>query len=94
MNQFLNQVIIEESWDRFDKRLGLDMSLSIGNSPFTINSGVSQTTQMRILEEAYFALLSSFMPLWSVYLSDTTLCTDDINVFDFPHPFSHRHREA
>lgn len=94
VNQFLNQVIIEESWDRFDKRLGLDMSLSIGNSPFTINSGVSQTTQMRILEEAYYALRSSFIPLWSVYLTDLTLCTDEINEFDIPHPFSHRHRAA
>jgi hypothetical protein len=92
VNEFLNQVILEESWDRFDKRIGLDTGLSVGNSAFSINSIVSQTTQMRTIEEAYYALRSSFIALWSVYLSDKSLCTDEINQFDIPHPFSHTHR--
>lgn len=93
-NQFLNQVLIEESWDRFDKQMSIDVNLSVGNGVFSINSGASQTAQMRSAEEAYYALRSSFIPLWSVYLTDTSDCIAELNEFPIPVPFSYSQRAA
>lgn len=90
--QALNQVVIEESWERFDKELGLDANLSVSNNLFSIDVNASQTKQLRCEEEAYYALRNSFIPLWTVYLPNVTNFSDktfDINV---PAPFTHKNR--
>ncbi|MGH8473142.1 MAG: hypothetical protein ACREVJ_11950, partial [Gammaproteobacteria bacterium] len=33
--QALNQVLIEESWERFEKKESLDASLAVSNAPFS-----------------------------------------------------------
>lgn len=91
-NQFLNQVLIEESYDRFSKQMSLDTNLSVGVGAFSLNAAASQTSQMRTTEESYYALRSSFIPLWSVYISDFENAIKDVNEFPVPHPFKHEHR--
>jgi hypothetical protein len=93
-NQLLNQVMIEESFDRFSKQMSLDCSVSVGDGVFSIGAASSHTNQMRTAEEAYYAVRSSFIPLWSVYLSDSTIVLDEINEFDIPVPFRHENRAA
>ena len=91
-NQFLNQVLIEESYDRFSKQTALDTNLSVGSGAFSLNATASQTSQMRTSEESYYALRSSFIPLWSVYLSGYKNVINDLNEYPIPHPFKHENR--
>lgn len=93
-NQLLNQVMIEESFDRFSKQLSLDTSVAAGVGAFSISATASQTSQMRTSEEAYYAVRSSFIPLWSTYLADVSIAVEEINAFDVPAPFRHEHRAA
>ena len=91
--QALNQTIIEESWDRFEKRTTLDASLAVSNAPFSVDVTASNSNQLRQEEESYYALRTSFIPLWTVYMPSVDLVPDDMfdNV-DIPIPFSHRYR--
>lgn len=93
-SQLLNQVMIEESFDRFHKRMSLDASISTGIGAFSVGASASQTSQMRTQEEAYYAMRSSFIPLWSVYLSDYSNLIEELNAADIPVPFRHRERTA
>ena len=93
-NQLLNQVMIEESFDRFNKQMSLDANLAVGVGAFSINASASQTKQMRTNEEAYYALRSSCIPLWSLYISDTDILTEEVNTYGVPVPFRHEHRAA
>lgn len=93
-NQLLNQVLIEESFDRFSKQMSLDTSVAAGVGTFSVSATASQTSQMRTSEEAYYAVRSSFIPLWSTYLADFSIVIDDIDEFDVPVPFRHEHRAA
>lgn len=93
-NQLLNQVMIEESFDRFSKQMSLDATLAVGGGAFSINATASQTKQMRTNEEAYYALRSSCIPLWSLYLSDTDTIIEEVNTYSIPVPFKHEHRAA
>ena len=43
--QALNQMRIEESWERFEKSTNLDVSTAIGNGPFSVDVNASQTGQ-------------------------------------------------
>lgn len=93
-NQLLNQVMIEESWDRFDKQLRLDTNLAVSNGPFSISVGASSVNQMRSEQEAYYAVRSSFIPLWSVYVSGAAAPIPGLDEFDIPTPFSHSQRRV
>ena len=93
--QALNQSLVEESWDRFEKRTSLDASVAVSNAPFSVDVNASQTGQLRQEEESYYALRTSFIPLWTLYLpSIGTVDDDDFNGFDFPVPFDSRYRRA
>lgn len=92
--QAFNQLLIEESWEHFDKQLGLDASLAVSNSLFSIDANTSQMKQLRCEEEAYYALRNSFIPLWAVYLPDVTGFAGknfDADI-DVPVPFTHANR--
>ena len=93
-NQFLNQVMIEASWDRFNKQVAFDANLAAGLGAFSVNSTASMASQIRSNEEAYYALRSSCIPLWSVYLSEYDNLAPEIQQADIPTPFRHEHRAA
>ncbi|MCA9539714.1 MAG: hypothetical protein KC620_12545 [Myxococcales bacterium] len=92
--QALNQIIIEESFGRFEKRMSVDASLTVGTGPVSVDVNASQTSQLRSEEEAYYAVRSSFVPLWTVYLPDTTSLSPADFDLDIPTPFSHAHRRT
>lgn len=89
----LNRVVIEESWERFDKQFALDASLAASFNMFSIDANAGETSQVRSDEDAYYALRNSFIPFWSVYLSNVTIPPEDeFDLDDVPAPFKHRHR--
>lgn len=92
--QLLNQVKIEESWDRFSKQLSLDTNVAAGNGAFSVSANATNASQMRSEQEAYYAVRSSFIPLWSVYLSDTTSYLPELDTADIPTPFKFSNRRA
>jgi MAC/Perforin domain/Hemopexin len=91
--QALNQVVIEESWERFEKQTSLDASLAVSNAPFSVDVNASQTEQLRREEEAYYALRNSFVPLWTVYIPNPGGLAKTTFTMDVPVPFSHRFRK-
>lgn len=90
----LNQVTIEESWGRFDQRVNLDVKVSAGMGPVTVDASAGRLSSLRQEEEAYYAIRTSCVPLWTVYLPDLTRLPADTFDLDVPTPFSHAHRRA
>ncbi len=92
MNESLNQVHIEESWDRFEKQHSLDANVAVSNMPFSVSATSSWNNRLRAEQDAYYAVRSSFVPLWMVYLPTPRGCIAEIRDPDIPMPFSHKHR--
>ena len=92
--QALNQMRIEESWERFEKSTSLDVSTAIGNGPFSVDVNASQTGQLRSEEEAYYALRNSFIPLWTVYIPDNRRFVNEDFDLDIPTPYDPLQRRA
>ncbi len=90
----LNQTVIEESWDRFDKQMSLDASLAAGTGLFSVDVTASQASQLRSEEDAYYALRNSFIPLWSVYLPTASRFPEETFDIDVPVPFRHADRRV
>lgn len=93
-SQALNQIKIEESWERFEKQSSLDASCAVSNAPFSVNVNASQISQLRVDEQAYYALRNSFIPLWSLYIADTRKSLQLPKNIAIPVPYSHTHRKA
>lgn len=93
MNESLNQVVIEESWDRFEKQMGLDANAAIGSGSFSVSASSSWNSRLRAEQEAYYAVRSSFVPLWMVYVPNPTDCIDEVRDPDIPVPFAPEHRQ-
>lgn len=94
-DRMLNQTLIEENFERFDKQLGLDMSVAGGTQGFSIDAQASQSKKMRSEEDAYYDLRCSFVPLWTVYLPDAAhVSAHGLEEADIPTPFRHNHRWA
>ncbi len=92
--QALNHVVIEESFERFDKQFSLDVSLAASSGLFSIDASAGEASQVRSNESAYYAVRSSFIPFWTVYLPDVTVLPEGIfELEDVPAPFKHRHRK-
>jgi len=85
--QALNQMVIEESWERFEKQTSMDVSAAVSNAPFSIDVNASQTGQLRSEEEAYYALRNSFIPLWTVYIPDARRFPQDMFDLEVPTPY-------
>jgi hypothetical protein len=94
MSESLNQVSIEESWDRFEKQVSVDANIATSNMPFSISANSSWNSRLRVDQEAYYAMRSSFVPLWMVYVPDTGACVDAVREPDIPVPFDPRHRRV
>jgi hypothetical protein len=92
--QALNQSLVEESWERFEKQTSLDVSAAVGVAPFSVDVNASQTAQLRSEEEAYYALRNSFIPLWTVYLPDARRFSQALFDLDVPAPYDPAHRRA
>ncbi len=71
-NRLLNQTTIEESWETFDRKSGLDANVAAGLGAFSIDAQSSQLKNIYNKDASYYALRSSFIPLWAVYLPDLT----------------------
>lgn len=93
MNEALNQVIIEESWDRFEKQMSMDTSAAVGSGTFSVNANSSWNSRLRAEQEAYYAVRSSFVPLWMVYVPNPNDCIPEVRDPDIPVPFSPEHRQ-
>jgi hypothetical protein len=93
-NESLNQVVIEESWDRFEKLMNLDANVAVSNASFSISASTSWNNQLRSEQEAYYAMRTSFVPLWALYVPDLNAYPDEIKIPDIPTPFNHDHRDA
>ena len=92
LNESLNQVLIEESWDRFEKQMNLDANVAVSSNAFSISASATYNSRLRSEQEAYYAVRSSFVPLWMVYIPDPNEAIPEVRDPDIPVPFSHRHR--
>lgn len=92
MNESLNQVVIEESWDRFETEMSLDASAAVSNAPFSVSASTSWNNRLRSEHEAYYAVRSSFVPLWMVYVPNPNRCIAELRDPDIPFPYAPEHR--
>ena len=86
-NKALNQVMIEESFERFNKSTSLDSNVAVGGGVFSISANLSSSNQVQSEEEAYYALRSSFIPLWTIFLPSSTGAPSEKLAADIPAPF-------
>jgi hypothetical protein len=90
----LNQVMIEESFERFEKSTSLDANVAVGTGVFSISANLSSSNQVRSDEEAYYALRSSFIPLWTIFLPSIAGAPGKELEADIPGPYSPDKRRA
>jgi hypothetical protein len=90
--QALNKVSIEESFERFQKKFSISANVAGGNAAFSIDASASNINDLRSEEDAYYAVRSSFVPLWTVYLPDVSGVSQTFETV--PAPFEHKHRNA
>lgn len=88
----LNQTMIEESWERFEKQTSVDVGLTVSAAPFSVDVNASQMSQVRASEDAYYALRNSFVPLWTLYISNTSALPEGTFDRKVPAPFNTKHR--
>jgi len=92
MNESLNQVMIEESWDRFEAHISMDAAAATGSGAFSVSSSSSWNSRLRAEQEAFYAVRSSFVPLWMLYIPNPNDCIEAIRDPQIPVPFSPQHR--
>ncbi|MEM9461250.1 MAG: hemopexin repeat-containing protein [Myxococcota bacterium] len=90
----LNQIQIEESWERFSKQRRLDTSAASGLGTFTVSASAHLGQELRSEEDAFYGVRSSFVALWCVYLEDPSRAFEPIDTSGLPTPFDPKHREA
>ncbi|HWD08258.1 MAG TPA: MAC/perforin domain-containing protein, partial [Actinomycetota bacterium] len=93
-SEALNKTLLADSWERFEKQTSVDASLTVSRAPFSLDLTVHQTAQLRQEEDCYYAMRTSFVPLWSVYIPTAHGFPDAALVEDLPVPFSHANRTA
>jgi hypothetical protein len=89
--QALNRVVIEESFERFEKQFALDTKVASSVAIFSIDANAGQARQVRSEEDAYYALRLSFVPLWALYLSESPVLSEK-HFAHLPTRFVHRDR--
>jgi hypothetical protein len=93
-NEALNKTFLADSWERFDKDTSVDASLTISRAPFSLDPTLHQSKQLRQEEDCYYAMRTSFVPLWSVYIPTSDGFPDEALDREIPVPFSHANRAA
>ncbi len=93
-NQATNQIIIEESWEHFDKRFNVDTNVAASTDVFSVDVQAGQTSQLRSSAESFYAVRTSFIPFWTLYIPNVVefVTLAQLNL-DFPTPFQHKYRE-
>lgn len=91
-DQALNKTLLADSWERFDKQTSLDAGLAVSMAPFSLDVTIHQSGQLRQEEDCYYAMRTSFVPLWGVYLPTTLEFADEELATAIPRPFSHSNR--
>lgn len=86
-SQALNQMRVEESWERFEKSTSLDLTAAVSNGPVSVDVNASQNSQLRSEEDSYYALRNSFIPLWSIYIPDDQGFIDSDFDLEIPTPY-------
>src|SRR5262249_27997707 len=66
-DQSFGQTLVEESWSRFSKELTLSASASTSNMS-VIDASAFQASTVKSGEDSYYALKSSFVPFWNLYM--------------------------
>jgi len=66
-DQSFGQTLVEESWSRFSKELTLSASASASNTS-VIDASAFQASTVKSGEDSYYALKSSFVPFWNLYM--------------------------
>jgi hypothetical protein len=92
-SQALNLSLVEESWERFEKRTSLDTSAAVSNGPFSVDVNLNESRQLRQEEDSYYAMRSSFIPMWTIYIPSRYGRLEQGLDVDIPTPFSHAHRQ-
>jgi MAC/Perforin domain len=69
-DQSLGETVIEESWDRFGSELKLNVSATVGNGVFSIDPSAFRAADLHSKEDSYYALRSTFIPLWNLSMID------------------------
>ena len=90
----LNSVTIEESWERFSRARSLDVGTAGGWLAFSLDVSAHTGTQLRSEYDAYYAVRSSFIALWSVYLEDPSRPSVELELDHLPTPFAPEHRRV
>jgi hypothetical protein len=67
-DQSTGQTVIEESWSHFGREFTLDVNLAASGKVLNIDATAFQGSNLRSETDSYYALRSSFIPLWSVYM--------------------------
>lgn len=91
-DRMLNQTVIEESQEHFDKQMGFDASVAASVGAFSIDAQSSQSKHLRSEEDAYYALRTSFIPLWEVYLPDLSGLSAALDAELTDEEFEHENR--
>jgi len=94
MDESLSQMIIEESWDRFEHQMHMNMRIRGRVGPFSVSATSSWNSRLRADQEAYYAVRSSFVPLWMVYIPDPRDTVAALHDADVPTPYAPEHRQA
>lgn len=78
------QTIIEESWNRFGREVTLSANAAANTKAFSIDATAFQGSSLKAEDDSYYALRSSFIPFWSVYLprADRRNVVDDFAKLD------------
>jgi len=86
------KVIIEDSWEEFDKHFKVDSHLATSYHVFSVDVRMGQTKQLHSEEDSYYAAITSFIPFWTLYLPNVTEMSEQLSL-DLPLPFQYKYRK-
>jgi hypothetical protein len=93
MNESLNQTVIEESWDRFEQQMNMNMRAKGRLGSISVSATSSWNSRLRADQEAYYAVRSSFVPLWTVYIPNLNKTVEALQDAEVPIPYAPEHRQ-
>jgi hypothetical protein len=61
-------VLFEESWDRFGSELKVSANAAASSGTLSLDATSFHASSLQAVEDSYYALRSSYVPLWNVYM--------------------------
>ena len=89
ISQTSSPIIIEDSWEHFDKHFNVDPQTAASNNIFNIDVKRVPTQSLRSEEESYYAAKTSFVPYWTLSLPDVTRVSEK-ELFNMKIPVPYR----